>query len=591
MERADSHMSNSETKNNVYARTIQHDVIHISEAASGRKGYYCMGCDREMQAVHSKYENRISYFRHDAQDVKNKGKCTYSDETYRHKLAKEILQRIKTVKVPAVYKFPAKGIDGKAYLLSPSKLVQANRVENELYFYEDDNGEIKWSKTVSFKAEHLLFRPDVAFFNSDDKPILLIELVATHKVSMDKFIKMKRIGIDAIEILIPKTSPEEIELNFSVVEKTKWLHNNEEADTEYIPNAERNSAAVPPVDEDQGKLFEEDATCRSAEIGNLIRSINRCLESKQYTDVRDKLELEIQRVETNTDRDRGRLLDIRDHHRKRVEENLRPQTEQYQDEEREFQSGVANLEGRYIKKKGEYQSEDSRITKEDRRITEEIEEAERTIRIYGLSVVEGRNEIDRSEGRIRADIEKEQRRARSLGQYRKQLTDEEERFERSLAGDEVEARRKYDEISGGIRESIGSINRRRDGLPEKYNRIEKAIPGEFGYFEESASSNNKRIGRQLGERIEEAKTRQKELPEKFRRKEIELRDEHDEIRRQITESINDRSHKGSARFSRKLETLVGDLRLLKDLSRLHREVERIREAKEAIDSTSYKTWL
>lgn len=90
-------------ENNVYANNVKGKVIHISEACSGRKGYFCLGCERELQAIISKIENRISYVRHDLKAVKNQKKCTYSDETYRHKLAKEILQRIKKIKVPVVY--------------------------------------------------------------------------------------------------------------------------------------------------------------------------------------------------------------------------------------------------------------------------------------------------------------------------------------------------------------------------------------------------------------------------------------------------------------------------------------------------------
>jgi competence CoiA-like predicted nuclease len=78
--------------NNVYAHDITNHVKHISEVASGRKGYYCMGCAREMQA--KKGEKYAHHFSHDPNDIDNKGKCTYSDETYRHQLAKDSLQYI-----------------------------------------------------------------------------------------------------------------------------------------------------------------------------------------------------------------------------------------------------------------------------------------------------------------------------------------------------------------------------------------------------------------------------------------------------------------------------------------------------------------
>jgi hypothetical protein len=46
-----------------------------------------------MQA--KKGDKKSHNFAHDPKDVDTKGKCTYSDETYRHKLAKEVFQVIK----------------------------------------------------------------------------------------------------------------------------------------------------------------------------------------------------------------------------------------------------------------------------------------------------------------------------------------------------------------------------------------------------------------------------------------------------------------------------------------------------------------
>ncbi len=51
-------------KNNVYAKNVEGDDIHISEAKSGRKGYYCLRCTREMEAVKQTIQFRTSYFRH-----------------------------------------------------------------------------------------------------------------------------------------------------------------------------------------------------------------------------------------------------------------------------------------------------------------------------------------------------------------------------------------------------------------------------------------------------------------------------------------------------------------------------------------------
>ena len=45
------------------------------------------------------------HFAYDPKDAENKGKCSFSDETYRHQLAKDSLQYIKQITVPALYKY------------------------------------------------------------------------------------------------------------------------------------------------------------------------------------------------------------------------------------------------------------------------------------------------------------------------------------------------------------------------------------------------------------------------------------------------------------------------------------------------------
>ena len=61
------------------------------------------------------------------------------------------------------------------------------------------------------KEKFLLIQPDVAFFDKDETPILLIEIVATHKVDPEKIVKIKRLGIDTVQVKVPKDSPQEIE--------------------------------------------------------------------------------------------------------------------------------------------------------------------------------------------------------------------------------------------------------------------------------------------------------------------------------------------------------------------------------------------
>jgi hypothetical protein len=47
---------------NDWANDVKDNPIHISQAESGLKGYYCMGCNKEMQAVKMKNPKHQSYF-------------------------------------------------------------------------------------------------------------------------------------------------------------------------------------------------------------------------------------------------------------------------------------------------------------------------------------------------------------------------------------------------------------------------------------------------------------------------------------------------------------------------------------------------
>ncbi len=191
---------------NVYALNVKGEDIHISDAHSGRQGYFCRGCLREMQAVKPAKINYVHYFRHDAKAVAGQPKCTNSDETYRHKIGKEILQRIKRLKVPDVYKYPPRGHAGLPNLLVKSQFIEAHYVQNELTFYENEFSEICFGndKNVSIDERYLTVRPDLTFFNHKDEPILFIEIIATHGIKPDKLAKLKRLGIDTVQVIIGK---------------------------------------------------------------------------------------------------------------------------------------------------------------------------------------------------------------------------------------------------------------------------------------------------------------------------------------------------------------------------------------------------
>ena len=65
-------MERRQEDQNEYAKNIKGEIKFILDVESGRKGYWCLGCHEEMQAVRFTIAHYKSYFRHDAKDVEQK---------------------------------------------------------------------------------------------------------------------------------------------------------------------------------------------------------------------------------------------------------------------------------------------------------------------------------------------------------------------------------------------------------------------------------------------------------------------------------------------------------------------------------------
>jgi len=527
-----------ESENNVYASRVNGSVIHISEAESGRNGYFCLGCGGIMQAKKGKI--MAHHFSHEPKDVTRIGKCTYSDETHRHKLAKEILQRIKQVKVPAIYKFPPKGIEGAAFKLRESHTISAFQVENELYFYENELGDVAYDKGINWHEDEnklLLIKPDVTFFNEEGKPILLIEVVATHKLNDDKKTKIRRLGIDTIQVLIPKDSPSEIEQTFYKTDRTKWIYNNEQSKSEYLRVSNITAEGVSSVDELQREFFEESFKCRATQIGNLIRTIKKCLDSEQYSKIKLRLGEEVLRVEGNTKRNRERLGRIQEHLQSEIDgqfiasmEEIKAEEANIALEERELREYQAEIEGKY-------NTETARLDSEEKcyraRSQDEIDTVEKGLAKFGTksrSIVGRRNEIIAEERFIQSEEER-------LGFN---IISETERIRRNC-------RRTQEEID--------RVSIRREGLFDKYREIEDGI------------------------RIE------------FEKRKRELRKQFEEQERSTIEVIKNRDIQSLPQLSGRIKEIVDSGRLLESLTEEINCIKRLRRAKEIFDSKSYKNWI
>ncbi|CAM3686088.1 hypothetical protein [Flavobacterium chungbukense] len=439
---------------NEYAKNIKDEVVYIGDAISGRKGYWCLGCNEEMDAVKKKNIYHKSYFRHSAKGVDNERKCTFSNQEYRHKLAIEILQFTKRIKVPNLYSYSPDG--KKAVLLEEAQFIEAHHVRAELTFYEDDEGKIVHGKNPDIENKNLLIRPDLTFFNSKDEPILLIEIVVSHKLDDEKKVKLKRLGIDTIQIIIPKDSEENIAKSLLTSNNTKWVYNYVQERTDYIQVSKGDREELSSIDELQRKFFGESVVCRTNQISNLIRSIKNSLGTQLYRRIEQQFESELSRVKANTKRNRERLEELEREFEDEVYSSIRHEEEEVEQRSRDleqqqiaFEENHSDLERRYIKRR-EY------ITKEEANTEREIK--------FRYRVGESEEDIRRDFGLEETRIDNEQSKIRREERYIEVNFREESRFALNFERENRKIEREFEELEKREREDFEKL---RKGLQSK----------------------------------------------------------------------------------------------------------------------------
>ncbi len=545
-------MSKTESKydlgDNVWADTVAGESIHISAAKSGKKGYYCKGCKKEMQAVKAQIQYRMSYFRHDAVAVKGDKKCTYSDETYRHKLAKELLLLLKHIKVPAVYKYPPKGVDGLKFLIKEAELIEAYYVRTEQTFYEDEEGNITWGSNKNVAEKHLLLKPDAVFFDNVDKPILFVEFVATHNINGPKLAKLRRLGINTIQVRVPKDSREAIEQSFYTTERTKWIYNYEEANSDYVKVSSGNSEGILPSDEDQRRLFTENFNCRQSQINNLIRRIKQVLDSKHYGDTEQGFRDELLRVKGNTEERRSELDRLREEHRGAVLERFKTQMEEFErererieGEEGDFQGYFKDLERRYKSKKLSLEREEKKV---DRELSGEIEDETGD----GDSIANRRRADKRNKDELQYLIGEAESKIAIIEEEEAGLSDGNKKLRESIV-------QRFEQLTGTEKWEIERIEKEQGELPEKFASEEASLPGEF-------------------------ETEEKRLEAEF-----------EGLRRQADEAVKSRSGVGNTELHQRIRRLLEAWNLLNDIKQVQFHNKRNRTAWECFKSSAYENWV
>jgi hypothetical protein len=531
-----------EPRNNIYAKNLKGEEKHISEVKKGRKGYYCLGCNGEMEA--RKGEIKSHYFAHVPTNITTQRECTYSDESYRHKLAKEILQRIKQIKVPALYKYSIQNENPRR--IKDSWVIKADSVKIERQFYENANGEIQYGRNINFTTDtkkHLLIQPDVIFFNKDEEPILLIEVVATNEIDANKLSKIKRLGIDTVQVRIPKSSPEDIEKVFYKSGRTQWIFNNEKERTNYLSLSKGINEGILQPDKFQKKILNTDESfaCRSSQIRNLIRGIGKPLESQQYQRVKQNLREELIRVKKNTESYQERLERLQTEYRKPIEERHRLEEETLERKEqefnkanREFQEYTAKMEERYFRKRDDIKKSQREYEPKNSR---DIKEIETKIKNVGGDRTSPNKRIATVRGR-RKEVEEERRRI-------------------------IQSEEKQQRIFGDL------------------EKAEKELRKETVRFEE-----------QFKEQFEqEIDDRRKELIEKYRNLEIQIKQEFKELGREAVNAVKSRDSHGNSRINRRIRETISCKKLLLSIAEEQDSIKRFRAIKQILDEKSYKDWL
>ena len=527
--------------------------IHISEAISGLNGYYCLGCKKEMQAVKGKI--REHYFRHHAKDVdKNHTECVVANRNYRERIAKDILHRLKELKVPAVYKFPAKGEEGYPNELSPSTTIKAFKVKSELSFYEDENCQIQYGQNPTTEERHLLIRPDITFFNTNNEPVLLVEFVVTHKIDNEKRIKLKRLGINTVQIIIPKKPESEIETALKSRSKVKWIYNEIEANTNYIFTSKPSNSGIWEIDDDQRRVFEESYKCRTSQIKYLIRAVKRNLESQSYQRVERNFESEISRVEKATKQARNRSSDMESRFE---EEVFREFEEKYQSvgvQEEEFREYVEELERRYLATKKEIRDERDRI----------IRDTSKEFR------------SDRSEDEIRIDFK---RKERSIRKGIEAIEADIERVERQVLG-----------LSEQLKQSSGIEIGKDEEYRRQLEKEQRQVEFETGKLDEDFDEERRSLEQE-----------ERELPNEFRELERKSQREFESARAELTNQAGRLEETVRDEFSRTIETspreLPEGIKTILEVQRMghyfedaKRKEQLYKAARELFNKRAWKAW-
>jgi Competence protein CoiA-like family len=568
-----------------FAHDSEQVRIHIREAESGKNGYFCTQCGRELVA--RKGDINTHHFAHDAKDVKRLGKCTYSNEQERFRIAKDILQRIKMVKVPTLSKKPPMGIEGRSYKIRDAQMLMADTVHNDLDFYETPDGRIDYGRDFpnDFYAEtddaavqrHFLLRAPVTFFDEAENPILLIELSSTSSIHEARWANIRRLGIDAIQIKIPKGEPQEIEHALYISTYTQWLYNYEQESTPYLLVSDSVADGIPESD-GSSTTFEESIKCRRNRIKNLLRGLTKSLESESYRQAEERLRASLRSLSEDTARDSERLLELQRDHATTIasrfeseEAILRAEEEAIIAAEKRIsrEENETRAEERVIEEQYEdYKERIARIQKSyqspRRAEIERIEQEFRRESIFASTLDEGKRKMDAEESQFKSEMVRRTTRMRD-----------------EFADRDLKMRNKYFHIEDDLRTKIEAIDRRRSDIETEFSAIESDK-------QRMASSVDEVTSKIDPSTLSDQATAQAD----FERIGAELRNRFEQLGKQVVHAVETRNLAGVSRheFRQRITELLRVRTAIFDIAETRKNNAKLQFIKGQFESAAFKNW-
>lgn len=162
--------------------------IHIRDAASGAKGYRCRSCGADMVA-HQKRRRNEAHFQCWPRFASEVFDCIWSNDTYRHEVAEQLIQQSRQLKLPALHSLRPASYDGPLPRISEAALLAAPEVLVERCVYEDDQGRIDFAlalNTTRTQSARNCWSALTIIFRNDHQVSCLFLLSCLHKVDIWK---------------------------------------------------------------------------------------------------------------------------------------------------------------------------------------------------------------------------------------------------------------------------------------------------------------------------------------------------------------------------------------------------------------------